>query len=74
MRTLVCFDFPFAGPFGEEMARALHELAQVDHAGGPGSCGRSGPPARSSHSAAAEGSTSPSASSTSSVVVLARGG
>jgi len=28
MKTLVCFDFPFAGPFGDEMARALQELAQ----------------------------------------------
>jgi hypothetical protein len=28
MKTLVQFDFPFAGPFGDEMARALHELAQ----------------------------------------------
>lgn len=28
MKTLVQFDFPFAGPFGDEMARALQELAQ----------------------------------------------
>lgn len=28
MKTLVQIDFPFAGPFGDEMARALQDLAQ----------------------------------------------
>lgn len=35
MATLLVFEFPFSGPWGEEMANALHELA-VDIAGEPG--------------------------------------
>lgn len=35
MTTLVVFEFPFSGPWGDEMASALHGLA-VDIAAEPG--------------------------------------
>jgi hypothetical protein len=35
MATLLVFEFPFSGPWGDEMAAALHGLA-LDIAGEPG--------------------------------------
>ena len=45
MPTLLQFDFPMSGPWGEEMAAAFGDLAGIIGRS-PGSAGRSGPRTR----------------------------